>query len=369
MSEASGLKRTVLYDIHVALGARMGPFGGYEMPIQYEGILKEHENCRQNAALFDTCHMGEFRMSGPSADRALEGLLTCEVASLAIGQCRYGLLCNENGGVIDDLVVYRTGEQEFMVVVNAGTQDGDFEWIRSHIARGVRVENASNETSKIDLQGPAAPRIMQRLVGRSVAGLTYYHFAENRYRDHRILVSRTGYTGEIGFELYFDEGDLAQQFWKDAMTLGAVAAGLGARDTLRLEMGMPLYGHELSADRNAAESGFKKAIASHKNFVGAGAVRDGGSAQLVGIRMEDRRAARQGDSICDEAGHAIGAVTSGSFAPSLGRAIALAYVTRDASAIGSKVRVQTARQELAGTIEPTPFYKEGTARKSMVAFL
>ena len=256
MNQPAEMKRTALYDLHVSLGARMGPFGGWLMPIQYAGIVKEHEACRRNAALFDTCHMGEFLVRGPLAAAALERLVTCEVSSLAAGQCRYGLMCNENGGVIDDLLLYRMSEQEFMVVVNAGTQDGDFEWIRSHVAGGTQVESLSGRTFKVDLQGPAAPRIMRGLAEMPPANLTYYHFADNRYGGRRVLVSRTGYTGEIGFEIYFENGDLAARFWKAAMALGATPAGLGARDTLRLEMGMPLYGHELSVDRNAAESGF-----------------------------------------------------------------------------------------------------------------
>jgi aminomethyltransferase len=210
---------------------------------------------------------------------------------------------------------------------------------------------------------------MKKLVERPITSLRYYRFAENAYRHQRVLVSRTGYTGEIGFEIYFEDGAFARAFWKDAMALGAVPAGLGARDTLRLEMGMPLHGHELGPDRNAADSGFTWAIAANKDFVGAAAVRAGGPARLVGIAIRGRRAARQGDTIKAGAGAEIGTVTSGSFAPSLGHAIAMGYVRKDAAAVGTKLCIQTARQELPGVIVAMPFYKDGTARRPMATFL
>jgi len=369
MNPTADLKKTALCGLHVALSAKMAPFGGWLMPIQYQGILKEHEACRTQAVVFDTCHMGEFLVRGPQAAGDLDRLVTCNVASLAVGQCRYGLMCNEAGGVIDDLLVYRTGEADYMVVVNAGTQDHDFEWLQAHLTRGTQAQNVSATTCKIDFQGPATPKLMKRLVERPVTDLKYYHFAENAYRHQRVLVSRTGYTGEIGFEIYFDDAVFAQAFWKDTIALGAVPAGLGARDTLRIEMGMPLYGHELGIDRNAADSGFTKAISANKNFVGAAAVRAGGPSRLVGVAIDGRSAARQGDTIKSDTGAEIGTVTSGSFAPSLGHAIAMGYVKKDAAVVGAKVMVQTARQELPGTIAATPFYKDGTARKPMAAFL
>ena len=363
------LKKTALHPIHLELGARMGPFGGYDMPIQYEGIIKEHMACREKAALFDTCHMGEFLASGPQSESVIEKLVSCDVSTIAIGQCRYGLLCNEKGGVIDDLIVYRMEQQKFLIVVNAGTQDNDFAWFSQHAVPGVKFENISAGTHKIDLQGPASPAIMEKLAGKSIRDLRYYHFAMNTYRDQKVLVSRTGYTGEIGFEIYLHDEQLTRDFWKQAMSLGAVSAGLGCRDTLRLEMGMPLYGHEMDESRNAAESGFTRAISTTKDFNGSSAVRAGGSSKLSPIYIEGRSAARNGDRIKDEAGNDAGVVTSGSFSPSLGHAIALGYVRKDAAGKGSKVRIQTARQELAGIIGEAPFYRNATARKPLADFL
>jgi aminomethyltransferase len=362
-------KRTILFDKHVALGARIVPFNGFDMPVQYEGILKEHQATRESAALFDTCHMGEFLVKGPTATADLERLFTCPVATLKTGACRYGMMCNEQGGVIDDLVVYRFGEQDYMVVVNAGTQDNDFAWISAHLSPSTVIRNVSDSTAKIDLQGPASPRILQKLVTDSPVDLKFYTFKHTGFRGTRVLISRTGYTGEIGFEFYSDAAT-ALAFWDDCRNLGAVPAGLGARDTLRLEAGLPLYGHEMSADRNAAESGFTRAIATNKPFIGSTCVWDPtrSPARLAGIAFPDRRAARAGDTVLDPAGKTLGTVTSGSFAPTLGHAIALAYLDCPHPHAGAAVHVRTSRQTLEGHLTPLPFYT-GTVRKPMTDFI
>lgn len=367
MSESAGDKPTCLHDLHVALGARMAPFGGFLMPIQYEGgIVAEHHATRQNATLFDTCHMGEFRLFGPSAGADIDRLVSCHVLNLAEGQCRYGLMCNEAGGVIDDLLVYRMGPDEWMLVVNAGTQDNDFEWVKDHLSYGTKIENLSAGMAKIDVQGPKSAEILATLAEEPIGGLGYYRFDWNRYKGRQVLVSRTGYTGELGFEFYSDE-ESAVEFWQACMDLGAEPAGLGARDTLRLEMGMPLYGHELDASRNAAESGFSRSIARDKSFVGSTVVLDDSKKkyQLVGIVFEGRRAARNGDGIVDAAGSRVGVITSGSFAPSLDKAVALGYVERSLTAAGTALTVQTARQPLPGVVADLPFYKKGTARQKI----
>jgi len=286
-------KKTPFYDMHVALGAQMGPFGGYIMPISYKGIVHEHHACRKGAVLFDTCHMGEFLLKGTQASGDLERVVSCDVASMKAGQCRYGLMCNERGCVIDDLVIYRFGADEFMLVVNAGTQDNDFAWVVSHKSAGTVAENISAGTAKFDLQGPGSAKIVARLMDEPVTDMKFYQFKYNSWRGKRVLVSRTGYTGEMGFEFYA-EPDLASALWTECARLGAEPAGLGARDTLRLEMGMPLYGHELSDKRNAAQSGYKRAISHTKEFVGATAVAgDKCEHMLAGMIMEGRRAARQ----------------------------------------------------------------------------
>ena len=371
MEDTTGLKKTALYDRHVALGATMAPFAGFYMPIQYEGILREHEAARQAAVVFDTGHMGEIRVQGGSALADLERLVTCRVSSLEPGQCRYGFLCNEQGGVVDDLLVYRLGSDEFMLVVNASNRARDVEWVTARRSAGTGVKDLSDATAKLDIQGPDSPRIVQSLISDSLRGLRYYRFLHTTYRGRKMLISRTGYTGEIGFEFYGDK-EIGPLFWDDCLRRGAAPAGLGARDTLRLEMGMPLYGHELSETRNAAEAGFTKAIAADKEFVGSSVVlaEERRTEALIGVAMESRRAARQGDAVLDPAsGRRIGVVTSGSFSPSLKAAVAMAYVERSFRAPGVKVLVEAARQRLAGAVSELPFYTRGTARKPMGEFL
>jgi len=361
---------TVLYDKHVALGAGMTEFGGYLMPVQYEGILREHESARRGAALFDTCHMGELCMKGDTAAADLEQLLTCRISDLPEGRCRYGLMCNDRGGVVDDLIVYRIEQGSFMLVVNAGNRQKDLEWIESHASSETAVLDVSDVTAKLDLQGPASPGIAQHLLDKPVDKLCYFTFMSNAYHGRELLVSRTGYTGEIGFEIYV-EPDLALDLWDLCLADGAVPAGLGARDTLRLEMGMPLYGHELNEERSAAESGFTRSIAPDKHFIGSNIVLDRGAhgAVLVGIALDGRGAAREGDSVHAEGKGKVGVVTSGSFAPSLGCAVALGYVETGHIGVGEQLTINGTRHILAGTVKELPFYRKGTARKAMATFL
>jgi aminomethyltransferase len=364
------MKKTFFYDTHIALGAKMAPFGGYEMPIQYDGIVKEHFYTRQEASLFDTCHMGEFRIEGKNACADLDRVLSCKVSTIKQGQCKYGFICNPQGGVIDDQLIYRFSDDTYFMVVNASTQHNDFNWIASNISTDTKLVNLSAETAKIDIQGPKSVKIIQKLLEKPIEGLTYYSFMNNCFMGNEMLISRTGYTGEIGFEVYCDE-KRALKFWNDCMELGAKPAGLGARDTLRLEMGYPLYGHELSENRNAAESGFARAISIDKEFIGCKTVCDGVNIKylLSGILLEDRRAARNNDVVVDENDNEIGLITSGSFSPSLGRAIALAYIRKDLCRFGVRINVRTDRNKLAGSISDMPFYKLSTARKKMSEFL
>jgi len=364
------MNKTILHAEHLALGAKMAPFGGFDMPIQYEGIIAEHKATRNAVTIFDTCHMGEFRFSGPQACADLEGIVSSPVGSMAVGQCRYGFLCNPEGGVIDDEIIYRMGDDEFFMVVNAGTRVNDFAWIRSHLSEGTSAEDVSESTAKLDIQGPESAKLVQDLLAESLAGLKFYRFTHNRYREESVLVSRTGYTGEIGFEIYCPL-ELAVELWREALEKGARPAGLGARDTLRLEMGFPLYGHELNEQRNAAESGFTRAIATDKTYIGSNAVLDQAKVtnSLVGLELEGRRAARQGDLIRDESGVDVGVVTSGSFSPSLGMSIALGYVPKTHAQVGTHVAVTTARGELTATVSSRPFYKDATGRRPLRDFL
>jgi aminomethyltransferase len=364
------MKKTILHDAHVALGAKMAPFGGFLMPIQYEGIIAEHTATRTAATVFDTCHMGQFRISGPRACEDLERLVSAPVSAMEVGQCRYGYLCNEQGGVLDDEITYRLAPAEFMMVVNAGTQDADRAWITSHLSPGTAVETLSPDTAKIDLQGPTSAGIMRQIAELPLDGMKYYRFAQNRIAGERVLVSRTGYTGEVGFEIYPPQA-MARSVWDRCLSLGAKPAGLGARDTLRLEMGFPLYGHELSAERSAAEAGFERAIAPDKDFIGAAAVRDPARApqRLVGLVLDGRRAARAHDTVADSTGKRAGEVTSGSFSPSLGVSIAMAYVDKGCAAPGTTLAVRTERAELPAVVVHTPFYARATGRRPLREFL
>jgi aminomethyltransferase len=363
-------KKTILYESHISLKAKMAPFGGYEMPIQYQGILAEHFATRRQAAIFDTCHMGEFSIQGRSAAKDLDRILSCSVAEMDMGQCKYGFICNQDGGVLDDQIVYRISEDDFYMVVNASTQDADFEWIKSHISTGTLINNVSQETGKVDLQGPFSPGILNQLIEEPIDDLKYYHWMFNRYNGSKVIVSRTGYTGEIGFEIYLDAVQ-TKSFWEECIRLGAQPAGLGARDTLRLEMGYPLYGHELDADRNAAESRFTRAIAKNKDFIWSASVLDPSKARhlLCGMKLDGRRTARNNDVIFDTSGTVIGKVTSGSFSPCLECAVAMGYVETNKSATGTRVGIRAGKADITATVADTPFYKDATARKQLSDYL
>jgi aminomethyltransferase len=366
------MKKTPLFDLHCSLHAKMAPFGGFEMPIQYEGIIAEHHATRKGAALFDTCHMGEFRVNGPRACADLDRLFTCDAAGLKIGRCRNGFMCNECGGVIDDLIVYRLAEDDFMVVVNAGTQETDFEWIVRHLSPDTVARNIGPETAKIDLQGPGSPRIFMQLVNVDINDIKPYQHRYFAILGEKMLVSRTGYTGEIGFEIYCTNARVTD-VWRECMRLGARPAGLGARDTLRLEMCLPLYGHELNEERNVACSGFNKLIAADKEFIGSRMVRDPAakSESLVALLLDGRRAARAGDAIADISGTIIGIVTSGSFGPSIERAVALGYVRSANASLGSRLTIRTAagNQELSAAVVEKPFYRSSTSRREIKEFV
>ncbi len=367
---AQMLRKTALYDKHCLLGAKMAPFGGFEMPIQYDGIIKEHNAARRGAAIFDTCHMGECIIKGSGAEADLNRILTCSVDTLETGRCRYGFICNPEGGVIDDQIVYRLESDEFFLVVNAGTQDADFKWIADNLGPKSRIIPRSEQTAKLDVQGPGAPRIIQSILEQPIDAMRFYRFEWNSWRSRRVLISRTGYTGEIGFELYIDV-DLAGELWDAILACGAVPAGLGARDTLRLEMGMPLYGHELDSCTNPMQTGFNRAIDASKEFIGSEAVLDPQNAprKLCGIRLSGRRAARSGDTVVDATEQTVGVITSGSFSPMLQTAIALAYIDTTHAKPGFAVQITTGKLALAGVVEELPFYKDATGRKPMRDFL
>jgi aminomethyltransferase len=343
----------------------MAPFAGWDMPIQYTGILKEHEQTRKAVSVFDTCHMGEFEFTGPDAARALDRLLTQCIETLRVGQARYGYLLREDGGTLDDVICFRLADERFLLVVNAGTRPRDAEWVRAHLPETVGFRDLSDATGKLDVQGPLARSAVEAAFSCRLPDLGYFCCAEMELGGTPVLVSRTGYTGEFGYELYFP-AERAESFW-DRLTGpgGVLPAGLGARDTLRLEMGYPLYGHELSEHTTPAGAARKAFLDLDKPFLGRDAVRreieSGRGKRLVGLRFEGRRSARAGDPVHRD-GVPVGSLTSGSYAPSLGVAIALASVEPDATVPGTVLSVPITGASLEARVVRLPFYEQGTAR-------
>lgn len=356
----SSLLTTPLHAWHVANGAKMVPFAGWSMPVQYSGILEEHRHTRTFASLFDICHMGEFLLEGAGATEALSRVVTHDLQTLAPGRCRYGFLLNERGGVLDDFIVYRLAEEEYMIVVNAACAESDFSWIAERLPSKLRFLNQSQETAKIDLQGPTSFAALSNAIPGNWADLKYFGFKEILVDDIPLLVSRTGYTGELGYELYLPR-DKAAWLWEKLLeSPGVQPAGLGARDTLRLEIGLPLYGQELDEEHTPVEAGYGGMITSTVPFVGKAAL-DIVRERLIGLRIEGRRSARQHDEVY--LGETkVGKVTSGSIAPSLGCCVALAYVRADMADVAS-FTIKGARTSLEATRVDLPFYTLGTARK------
>ncbi len=363
-------RKTVLYPTHLSLKAKLDYFSGFLMPLQYKGIVKEHKATRESVSLFETCHMGKIRLSGDKVCEDLEKILTCSVGSLNIGQCRYGFICNEQGGIIDDQIIYRIAENKFIMVVNSAAQHYDIDWIKKNSSESTSVTDISDITAKIDLQGPASPPILSKLLDAPIEELPYFHFTYRYYKNTKLLISRTGYTGEIGFEI-FCPCDIANSFWYQCMNYGASPAGLGCRDTLRLEMGYPAYGQELNTEHYPSETGYTWAIAGDKTFIDSDKVLDPttGTSKLVGIILEDLSTARNGDTILSENRINIGMVTSGSFSPSLEKSIALGYVKNEYTVPGTEIIISAHRQEMKAVICELPLYKNGTVKKTLSDFL
>ncbi len=359
------LKRTPLFEAHVAAGARMVPFGGWEMPVQYRGIVEEHRTVRSAVGLFDVSHMGEFEVTGSQALAALQSLTTNDVSALEIGQVQYSLLCLPDGGIVDDLTLYRIGTERFMLTVNAANIDKDWAWVteQSRQFRGAAWRNTSAETALIAVQGPKAEALVGRLADRDVATIGYYRFASGRVAGAETVISRTGYTGEDGFELYLPAPD-ATRVWRALLEKGAADGvapiGLGARDTLRLEMRYALYGNDIDETTNPVEAGLGWVVKAAKGeFVGRDAIEKvrvaGPRRKLVGLEMADRAVARHGYPIVKD-GHTLGVVTSGSYGPSVDKSIALAYVDAAHAVVGADLGVEIRGQARPGRIVKTPFH-------------
>jgi aminomethyltransferase len=360
-------KPTVLEARHVELGARMVPFAGWLMPLQYRrGILAEHRHTRTKVSLFDTCHMGQLMVRGAAAAHDLGRLVTSAVQRLGPGAGKYGLLLNEQGGILDDLVVCRIEDDAFLVVTNASTLARDRQWISSRLSAGTTLEDVSPRMGKVDLQGPAALRTLQPACEADLTGLRYFHCMRTRVCGLDALLSRTGYTGELGYELYVSS-ERVVQLWSELLALPDVQpAGLGARDTLRLEMGYRLYGQDMDEHRTPFEADLMRHVDLDKDFVGRAAllrqVQAGTAQTFVGFVMQGRRAARTGFAILAD-GQPAGTVTSGSFAPSLGVPVGMGYVRAGpAWPEGELVSVAVGGQDLPARLARPPFYQHGTAR-------
>ncbi len=364
---ASGLRSTPLFENHIAAGARMAPFAGWNMPINYPGgIIAEHQHTRNRASVFDICHMGELRIFGPGAAAALDRRLARPVLDQKLGVCRYNFLLNENGGVIDDLIVYKMAEEDFFLVVNAANLAADREELAAALPEKVQLEDLSEYLAKIDLQGPASAEVLNQLGIPNTELPRYFHCRTIAISGIPCILSRTGYTGELGFEIYFD-AERAGELWDIFLVTQPVRpAGLGARDTLRLEAGLPLHGHELTPETTPIEAGFGSLLKlqemPEREFTGRAALEKRPvTRQLVGIRLESRRAARAGATVYHQDTPA-GIVTSGAFAPSVGTAVAMAYVTPEFTAVGTPLTLDAGSARLSGQVVPLPFYSEGTVR-------
>lgn len=367
MSTALELKKTPLNAAHRALNAKMVDFGGWDMPVQYPaGILVEHAAVREKAGLFDVSHMGEFRVKGPDALRFLDWLTPNAVTTLVDGQIHYTGFLMENGAFVDDLLIYRESDTEFLLVVNAGNIDKDFAWVTDK-AKGfdVVVTNESDATGQIALQGPLAEGILQPLTKAPLGEIKYYFFIHGQVAGIPCLISRTGYTGEDGFELYCAEGD-TERLWNAVLTAGQpsglIPAGLGCRNTLRLECKMALYGHEIDDQIHALEAGLGWIVKLDKGeFIGREALlkakAEGLTRKLVGFRTQEKRDIARDGMFVIKNGEKVGFVTSGAPSPTCGFNLGLAYVPTADAAIGSRITIDIRGRAVEAEIIPTPFYK------------
>lgn len=349
-------KRTCLYDKHVALGALISPFGGFDMPIQYSNITDEHQAVRQHCGVFDVSHMGEVLVSGTDAERYVNHIFTNNVEGLAVGKILYGMMCYENGGVVDDLLVYKMADDRFFLVINAANIDKDWAWIQQQ-AEGfnVTLDNQSDYYGQLAVQGPEAERIMEEILNLPCSELTFYTF--KTMGD--VIVSRTGYTGEDGFEIYATP-DYINQCWDKLMAAGVTPCGLGCRDTLRFEVGLPLYGDELSAEITPIMAGLGMFVKLDKEeFVGCDALAkqkaEGVAQKLVGIELQDKAIPRHGYTVMKD-GQPIGTVTTGYHTISTDKSVCMALIDSQYAPLGTELEVQIRKKVFPGTVVKKRFY-------------
>lgn len=354
------IKVTCLHDRHVGLGAQMSPFAGYDMPIQYRGIAEEHNAVRNAVGVFDVSHMGEVRVKGPDAERFVNHIFVNDVTGAPAGQIFYGMMCYENGGTVDDLLVYKVSDNEFFLVINAANIDKDVEWImRNSEGFDVEIEDESPYYGEIAVQGPGAEEAVERILGLPVRDIPFYNFVTLRADDEDIIVSRTGYTGEDGFEIYGSH-EFTQRVWDKLMEGGVEPCGLGCRDTLRFEVGLPLYGDELSADITPLEASLSMFVKLDKpEFIGREALArqkaEGVSRRIVGLELEGNAIPRHGYPV-EVDGRQVGEITTGYRSISTGRSVAMAMIDKPYDKLGTEVEVRIRRKTFPAKVVKKRFY-------------
>ena len=359
------MKNIALSQIHKALGAKMIPFAGFNMPVQYEGVTAEHINVRENVGVFDVSHMGEFIIRGEGAFELVQKVTSNDVSNLVDGKVQYSCLPNGKGGIVDDLLVYRMDEQTYFLVVNASNIDKDWDWISSHNTKGVEMLNISEDTSLLAVQGPKAAKALQNLTEMNISEMKYYTFQKGTFAGkNNVLISTTGYTGAGGFEIYFKNED-AEDIWNAVFEAGKdfniTPVGLAARDTLRLEMGFCLYGNDIDDTTSPLEAGLGWITKLTNDFVDSGFLKqqkqEGVKRRLIGFELLDRGVPRHGYDVLNAQGDKIGVVTSGTMSPSLKKAIGLAYVPINMKAEGTDIYIAVRKKQLKAKVVSLPFYK------------
>ncbi len=354
------LTKTCLHDKHVALGALMSPFGGFDMPIQYKGITEEHNAVRHEVGVFDVSHMGEVRVKGPDAYKFVSHIFVNDVTGAPDGQIFYGMMCYENGGTVDDLLVYKVNDEEYFLVINASNIDKDVAWIKSH-AEGfdVEIEDQSPYYGEVAVQGPKAEETVENVLGLPVKNLPFYNFKTIQTDGEEIIVSRTGYTGEDGFEIYGSH-DYTRKVWDKLMEAGVQPCGLGCRDTLRFEVGLPLYGDELSAEITPIEASLSMFVKLDKQeFIGKEALAkqkaEGVKRRIVGIELDGNAIPRHGYPVEVE-GRQVGEITTGYRSISTGKSVAMAMIDKPYDKLGTKVEVRIRKKTFPATVVKKRFY-------------
>lgn len=360
------MKNTALTHIHESLGAKMVPFAGYNMPVQYEGVNLEHETVRNGVGVFDVSHMGEFLISGPNALALIQKVTSNDASTLIIGKAQYSCLPNDNGGIVDDLIVYKMKEEQYLLVVNASNIEKDWNWISSKNDVGAEMRNISDDYSLLAIQGPMAMEAMQPLTSVDLAGIKYYHFEVADFAGiPDVIISATGYTGSGGFEIYAKNTEI-EQIWNKVFEAGKAydikPIGLAARDTLRLEMGFCLYGNDINDTTSPLEAGLGWITKFNKEFTNSENLQKqkeaGVTRKLVGFELTERGIPRHDYEIVDKDGNVIGIVTSGTMAPSLNKGIGLGYVPTAFSGVDSEIFIRIRKNDIPAKVVKLPFYKK-----------